>query len=127
MTLILFDAALMATTLLWALCASPVAQAGYETVVIDAGRGDVTLLLPDDYKTGAPLPLFLSLHGVGGDGNAFVRYWNTSGQLDTQRFIVAAPAGPVDSRDKRFWNATATWGSVTATAGCSLPRLSRAS
>ena len=92
--------------ILWAFCVSPAAHAGYETVVIDAGRGDVTLLLPEDYKTGAPLPLFLSLHGFGGDGNAFVQYWKTSGQLDTQRFIVAAPDGPVDSRGKRFWNAT---------------------
>ena len=92
--------------ILWALCASSVAHAGYETVVIDAGRGDVTLLVPEDHRTGAPLPLFLSLHGFGGDGNAFVQYWNTSGQLDTQRFIVAAPDGSVDSRGKRFWNAT---------------------
>ncbi len=74
---------------------------------IDAGRGPVQLMIPNGYSPSTPVPLVVSLHGYGGTGESYIDYWKKNGQVDARKFIVAAPSGKKNSKDRSFWNATA--------------------
>jgi poly(3-hydroxybutyrate) depolymerase len=37
--------------------------AAYTTTTVDAGRGPVTVYVPNGYSSGTPIPLLLLLHG----------------------------------------------------------------
>ena len=81
--------------------------AGAHTLAfVDAGRGPVTVMVPDGYSPKRAVPLVVSLHGYGGGGDAYVRYWTRNGQVDKRDFIVVAPTGETDSRGRAYWNAT---------------------
>ena len=73
---------------------------------VDAGRGPVTVMVPDGYSPKRAVPLVVSLHGYGGRGDAYVRYWTRNGQVDKRDFIVVAPPGETDSKGRAYWNAT---------------------
>ena len=73
---------------------------------VDAGRGPVTVMVPNGYTSDRAVPLVLSLHGYGGGGDAYVRYWTRNGQVDKQGFIVVAPSGKSDTKGRALWNAT---------------------
>jgi len=73
---------------------------------IDAGRGEVKLMLPKGYDGNKALPLVVSLHGFMGTGQSYIDYWTKNGQVDEQQFIVAAPEGTKDSKGRTFWNAS---------------------
>ena len=81
--------------------------AGAHTLAfVDAGRGPVTVMVPDGYSPERAVPLVVSLHGYGGGGDAYVRYWTRNGQVDKRDFIVVAPTGETDSKGRAYWNAT---------------------
>jgi polyhydroxybutyrate depolymerase len=57
-----------------------------------------------DRKTPAPLVVFL--HGYGSSGAAHARALGLEAFADAHGFVLATPDGTIDSRGKRFWNAT---------------------
>ncbi|MEM9387421.1 MAG: PHB depolymerase family esterase [Pseudomonadota bacterium] len=75
-------------------------------VFIDAGRGLVALRLPTAFDGVTPLPLVLSLHGYGNDGDEQQALFDLLPQTDTQGLMVATPDGEADLFGQRFWNAT---------------------
>ena len=80
--------------------------AAHTQYTVDAGRGPVSVLVPDNYRSGTAVPLVLSLHGFGGTGDSYVQYWVKNKQVDAKGFIVVAPTGRINSKGRSFWNAT---------------------
>ena len=72
---------------------------------VDAGRGPVAVLLPDRIGTSAELPLIVVLHGFGSTGEGYLRSWPER-LVNERNVILAAPTGTIDSRGRRFWDAT---------------------
>jgi len=54
----------------------------------------------------APIPLVVFFHGYGATGAAMVRAIGLEAVADANGFALAYPDGSVDSRGRRFWNAT---------------------
>ena len=75
-------------------------------LVIDIGRGPVTITVPNSYVPGSPLPLVLVLHGYGGNGASMANWWQMPSRAEEYGFFVAHPEGTVDDLGNRFWNAT---------------------
>ena len=79
--------------------------AAESSILVDAGRGPVTVYFPDSYS-GSPLPVVLLLHGYTSSGAAMEAWLDFSSQVDPRQFIYAAPNGTFDFLGFRFWNAT---------------------
>lgn len=62
--------------------------------------------LPDSYDNQKNWPLVVLLHGYGANGIAQDIYFGLSRELNRLGFLLAYPDGTVDSKQKRFWNAT---------------------
>ncbi|MBC8201838.1 MAG: alpha/beta fold hydrolase, partial [Planctomycetes bacterium] len=75
-------------------------------VTVDAGRGDVSVYIPDSYDSKKPLPLIVALHGFTGSSEIVKKYWRMIRLVDEKKFILCVPDGTKNSEDKRFWNAT---------------------
>ena len=75
-------------------------------IVVDIGRGPVTVTVPSGYEPGTPLPLVLVLHGYGGNGASMRSWWQMHLRAEEYGFFVAHPEGTIDSGGSRFWNAT---------------------
>jgi polyhydroxybutyrate depolymerase len=91
----------------WGLWCTQINSANAHTQAsMDAGRGPVPVLIPDDYQTHKPVPLIVSLHGFGGSGDSYIQYWEKNKQVDLKDFIMVAPTGTKDSKGRSFWNAT---------------------
>jgi polyhydroxybutyrate depolymerase len=88
------------------LCLCSWSASAHTFATIDAGRGEVKLMLPSDYDGSKALPLVVSLHGFKGTGQSYIDYWTHNRQVDQQQFIVAAPDGTQDSKGRAFWNAS---------------------
>jgi polyhydroxybutyrate depolymerase len=54
----------------------------------------------------SPAPLVVFLHGYGGSGAANGSALGLDAFADEHGFVIAYPDGMIDSRGKRFWNAT---------------------
>lgn len=97
-------------TVLCFLCVAFLAMAfgGVSAQTIDAGRGEVALVVPSDYDAGKPAPLIMLIHGYGSNGAAQDSLWKIAAQADTYGFLFIAPNGTKEaSEEKRpFWNAT---------------------
>jgi polyhydroxybutyrate depolymerase len=78
----------------------------HSTVSVDAGRGPVTVYVPDSYVAGTALPLLFLLHGYGSNGAQIEAYTSFLPHVDTRGFLYATPNGTVDTSGARFWNAT---------------------
>lgn len=78
----------------------------YTTTTVDAGRGPVTVHVPNGYTPGSPIPLVLLLHGYGGTGAGVEGYFGYLPLVDPRGFAYAFPNGRVDSVGQRFWTAT---------------------
>lgn len=79
-------------------------QAGQ--LVVDAGRGPVTVHVPSSYDGSAPYPLVLLLHGYTSSGTQQESYFQLAPLAETRRFLYAHPDGTLDAFGNRFWNAT---------------------
>lgn len=92
--------------LLLLLC-TPIALA-QQTTQIDAGRGDIPLIVPDSYQANAPAPLIVLLHGYGSNGVQQNEYMGFSELVNHYGFILATPDGTQETqgRNARFWNAS---------------------
>jgi len=94
----------LALLLSW-LTAPPAAALGGD-VVVDAGRGPVTVHVPSSYDPADPVPLLVLLHGYSGNGNGLLAYFGIASLADQLGIAYMAPNGTTDSQGLRFWNAT---------------------
>lgn len=83
---------------------SPAAAAG--NLVVDLGRGPVSVSIPSSYQSGIPMPLVLLLHGYGASGAAQEAYMQFAPLSEQYGFLYARPDGSIDQGGSRFWNAT---------------------
>lgn len=75
-------------------------------ITVDAGRGPITVHVPDSYQDGTHTPLVLLLHGYGASGAAQEAYMDFLGVHEEYGFLYAFPDGTTDFAGNRFWNAT---------------------
>ena len=75
-------------------------------IVIDLGRGPVTVNVPDSYDGSEPAPLVLLLHGYTSSGAETEATVGLKALVDTYGFFYAHPDGTFDAFGYRFWNAT---------------------
>lgn len=75
---------------------------------IDAGRGDIPLIIPASYDSAVPMPLIVLLHGYGSSGERQDGYMKFSALADRYGFLLATPDGTEEAAgDKnRYWNAS---------------------
>ena len=76
------------------------------TVVLDVDDRPFRLHVPASYDAGRPVPLVVALHGWGGDGARIAGQLGLSTSTDGRGWLLALPDGTVDSRGRRFWNAS---------------------
>lgn len=97
----------MRLMLLCLMFCSPFALA-QQTTQIDAGRGEIPLIVPDSYQTNAPAPLIVLLHGYGSNGVQQNEYMRFGELVNHYGFILATPDGTQETqgRNARFWNAS---------------------
>lgn len=78
------------------------------TVLVDAGRGNVTVYVPDTHDPGTSYPLVLGLHGYGGDETiAETRFrFDADGLVDSHEILWAVPEGSLNEFGTRYWEGT---------------------
>jgi len=77
-----------------------------EDLIVDLGRGPITVTVPTGYEPGSPMPLVLVLHGYGGSHVYIEEWWGMADRAEEYGFFVAHPDGTIDNNGARFWNAT---------------------
>ncbi len=102
----IFAAAAVSAFLACLIVASEARTALAEDIIVDLGRGPLTVTVPSSYEPGAPLPLVLALHGYGGNGASMQSYWQLPTIAESRGFFVVHPEGTIDNNGNRFWNAT---------------------
>ena len=65
-----------------------------------------TLKVPSGYDAAKPTPLLVMFHGYGASGAIEESYFRIADVVDAHGFLYAYGNGTVDSKGKRFWNAT---------------------
>ena len=65
-----------------------------------------TLKVPAAYDASKPTPLLVMFHGYGASGAIEESYFRIADVVDAHGFLYAYGDGTVDSKGKRFWNAT---------------------
>ena len=65
-----------------------------------------TLKVPAGYDASKPTPLLVMFHGYGATGAIEESYFRIADVVDAHGFLYAYGNGTVDSKGKRFWNAT---------------------
>ncbi len=75
---------------------------------IDAGRGEIPLVVPSIYKQELAAPLIVLLHGYGSSGAGQENYMKFSALSDRYGFLLATPDGTEEPspEKRRFWNAS---------------------
>ena len=77
-----------------------------ESEFVNAGRGNVRVVLPTDRDPSEPLPLILLLHSFAYSGEIEEAHLRFADQVDEQRFILCLPDGRRNITGQRYWNAT---------------------
>jgi polyhydroxybutyrate depolymerase len=75
-------------------------------VVIDAGRGPLTVHVPTSYQPDTPAPLVLSLHSYNGSAASQEVRMPLLSLVDEYGFMCVLPEGTLNCAGARFWNAT---------------------
>jgi len=75
-------------------------------LVVNAGRGPVTVHIPSSYDDSRFFPLVLSLHGYSYNGAGLEAYFQLLPLAEQQDFLCAYPNGTTDPAGNPFWNAT---------------------
>lgn len=90
---------------LTALGSSAIAQ---NRTAIDAGRGEIPLIVPSTYNSELSAPLIVLLHGYGSSGVSQDSYMKFSDLTDRFGFLLATPDGTQEAsaEKRRFWNAS---------------------
>ena len=76
------------------------------TVLLNAGRGDVAVYIPDSYDAKKTLPLIVALHGFTGSSEIVKKHWRMIRLVDEKQYILCIPDGTKNSKGQQFWNAT---------------------
>lgn len=94
--------------LMWACALFGVVAHAEERVQIDAGRGDVPLIVPASYDSDKDTPLIVLLHGYGSSGAGQDGYMKFSELADRYGYLLATPDGTQEAggENNRFWNAS---------------------
>lgn len=94
--------------LILVLCAFGSAATAQSRNVIDAGRGDIPLVVPNTYDSELSAPLIVLLHGYGSSGEGQDNYMKFSELADRYGFLLATPDGSVETggEKRRYWNAS---------------------
>lgn len=95
-----------ATLLLALFATAQAALPAGDDVILDLGRGPVTIHVPDSYADGVPAPLVILLHGYSASGASVESYLGLLPLSEEYGFLYAFPDGTVDALGNRFWNAT---------------------
>ena len=77
-----------------------------ESESVNAGRGNVRVVLPTDRDPSEPLPLILLLHSFAYSGEIEEAYLRFGEQVEEQRFILCLPDGRRNIIGQRYWDAT---------------------
>ena len=85
-------------------CSSPAWAA--TTIQVDAGRGPVSVLVPDTAAAGDVMPLIVLLHGYGSTGPSQSTYFGLHHLVDDYGFAYVAPTGEKDLIGLHAWTAT---------------------
>ncbi|MFQ5527816.1 MAG: alpha/beta hydrolase family esterase [Thermoanaerobaculia bacterium] len=72
---------------------------------IDAGRGPVTLVVPDSYDPDRPSPLVVHLHGYASTADAIEHWLRLEPLAQELGFLYLLPQGSIDEAGQPFWNA----------------------
>lgn len=90
------------------LCSFGSAASAQNRTVIDAGRGDIPLIVPNTYNNELSAPLIVLLHGYGSSGAGQDGYLKFSALADRYGFLLATPDGTEEpaGEKRRFWNAS---------------------
>ena len=91
--------------LAWTVSASTSSLAG-DDLVVNLGRGPVTIHVPPSYEPGVPTPLVLLLHGYCSTGSAQEAYMQFTPLADEHGFLYAHPDGLTDIIGCQYWNGT---------------------
>ena len=74
------------------------------TVLVDAGRGNVLVRVPESGSP--PYPLVVFLHGYSTNGAASESFFAFGGKAEAAGMLYATPDGTQNPLTHRFWNAT---------------------
>lgn len=99
---------LLCTLLIILTCAFASAASAQNRSAIDAGRGEIPLLVPNTYNSELSAPLIVLLHGYGSSGAGQDSYMKFGELADRYGFLLATPDGTeeVGGEKRRFWNAS---------------------
>ncbi len=75
-------------------------------IVLDLGRGPVTVHVPASYDPAVPTPFLLLLHPYSGSGAQIANYLGIQAVAEAKGFIYMRPNGTTNTFGIRFWNAT---------------------
>lgn len=104
-----FRLLLVPLALLIAACESdlpPVEEVEEESIFTIGGGRAATLMRPQGYVPGTPIPVVILLHGYNSHSGAIDRYFGISRRLNTDQYAVILPEGSKNPNGQRFWNAT---------------------
>ena len=93
----------LVTAILW-IGFTQVVTAGQ--LIVDVGRGPVTVDFPSTYDPARPYPLVLNLHGYTGTGQGQENYFMLAPFAESAEFFYAHPEGVLDTFGQHFWNGT---------------------
>ncbi len=74
------------------------------TIVVDAGRGNVTVRVPDSGTP--PFPLVVFLHGYNSNAASSEAFFAFGAKAEAAGMLYATPNGSQDPLGLRYWNAT---------------------
>lgn len=74
------------------------------TILVDAGRGNVTVRVPDSGSP--PFPLAVFLHGYNSDAATSEGFFAFGAKAEAAGMLYATPNGTQNPLVQRFWNAT---------------------
>jgi polyhydroxybutyrate depolymerase len=75
-------------------------------IVVDAGRGPLTVTVPTSYDPQHPAPLVVSLHSYNGSAASQEVRMPLLPLVDEYGFLYVLPEGTINCAGGRFWNAT---------------------
>lgn len=75
---------------------------------IDAGRGELSVTVPEGYNASEPAPLIVLLHGYTSHGQRVDNYMGLSAVADEYGFLLVAPEGmrEAEGDENPYWNAS---------------------